>query len=515
VSFLPDPPIYAIPAAFATARLHEDIEPHLHLTEAEQKALADRIWRLDNVEFTTVGIDIGSSTSHLVFSRVHLRRRTHNLSSRFIVVERRILWTSPILFTPFLSDDTIDAAALGRFIESAYQAAGLGHGDVDTGAVILTGEAMKRRNAAAIAALFADEAGKFVCASAGHRLEAALAAHGSGAAQLSETTGKIVLNVDIGGGTTKLALCAGGRILSVSAFAVGGRLVARDETGCIVRLDEPARQVAQACGLSLALGGVPAPDALPALVRRMADRVLATIRREAPDALGQALQLTEPLEGPQAELVSFSGGVAEFVYGREARDFGDIARPLASAVMAGLSTTGLTLADAGQGIRATAIGVSQFTVQVSGKTIYRGDVALPVYNLPVAAPALAPEDLAEPERVAQAIAEARGRLDLDFRAPLALALRFSGSPTYSRLRGLAQGIAAAFADSGQAPLVLMLDGDVGRSLGRLLRHEFPFPRQLLCIDGLELKDFDFVDIGPPVEVTGVLPVVVKSLLFGR
>src|SRR5947207_15536681 len=112
--------MYAIPAAFATARLHEDVEPHLHLSEAEQKALADRIWRLGNVEFTTVGIEIGSSTSHLVFSRVHLRRQTHHLSSRFVVVERRILATSPILFTPFLADYTIDAAALGSFIEAAY-----------------------------------------------------------------------------------------------------------------------------------------------------------------------------------------------------------------------------------------------------------------------------------------------------------------------------------------------------------------------------------------------------------
>jgi ethanolamine utilization protein EutA len=507
--------MYAIPATSATARLHEDIEPHLHLTEAEQKALADRIWRLDNVAFTTVGIDVGSSTSHLVFSRVHLRRRTHNLSSRFVVVERRILWASPILFTPFLADDTIDAHALGAFIDEAYAASGLARADVDTGAVILTGEAVKRRNAAAIAALFAGEAGKFVCASAGHRLEAALAAHGSGAAHLSETSGRTVLNVDIGGGTTKLALCAGGRVLSVAAFAIGGRLLARDAGGRIVRLDAPARTVAEAAGLALAVGQAAAPEALEQLVRRMADIVLAHIRREPPDALARALQLTEDLAGPAPELLSFSGGVAEYIYGREARDFLDLARPLATQVAAGLADTGLALADPGQGIRATAIGVSQFTVQVSGKTIYRGDMELPLYNLPVVAPSLAAADIADPVRVGEAIAAARGRLDVDFHAPLALALRFSGSPTYARLRALAQGIATAFADSGQAPLVLMLDGDVGRSLGRLLRHEFPFPRQLLCIDGIELKDFDYVDIGMPVEITGVLPVVVKSLLFGK
>jgi ethanolamine utilization protein EutA len=487
--------------------------PHLHLSEAEQQALADTIWRLDNVEFTTVGIDIGSSTSHLVFSRVHLQRRTHHLSSRFVVVERRILFVSPILFTPFRDDDTIDTDALAGFIADSYAGSGLTAADVDTGAVILTGEAIKRRNAAAIAALFAGEAGKFVCASAGHRLEAALAAHGSGAVALSATRGRTVLNVDIGGGTTKLALCAAGRVLAVAAFAVGGRLIAHETDGRLTRLDEAAETAARATGIDLALGQAPA--SLAPVVRAMAEVALAFIRREEPGELGRALSLTEDLAGPTPELITFSGGVAEYIYGRETREFGDIARLLAGEIGAGLATTGLELADPGQGIRATAIGVSQFTVQVSGKTIYRGDVELPVYNLPVAAPEIAFGEVIDPENVAESVGRARGRMDLDCAAPIALALRFSGSPTYARLRALAQGIAAAFADSGQKPLVLMLDGDVGRSLGRLLRHEFPFTRQLLCIDGIELRDFDYVDVGSPVEISGVLPVVVKSLLFGR
>jgi ethanolamine utilization protein EutA len=508
-----------IPAARAATLtqiwLHEDLEPHVHLTEEEQKDLADMVWRLDNVEFTTVGIDIGSSTSHLLFSRVHLRRQKQALSSRFVVVDRQILWRSPIHFTPFRDDETIDTAELGAFIADSYRQSGLTRADVDTGAVILTGEAIKRRNAPAIAALFADEAGKFVCASAGHRLEAALAAHGSGATNLAHTRHRNVLNVDIGGGTTKLALCSHGRVLSTCAFAVGGRLIAQDGDARLTRLDEAAVTAARAAGVALALGQAPAPDDLARVVAALSTVALAYIRREPPDALGRALLLTEPLAGPAPDLITFSGGVAEYIYGRETADFGDIARLLAANIRAGLPRLGLELADPGEGIRATAIGVSQFTVQVSGKTIYRGDVELPLYNLPVVTPDIPTGDTIDPIAVAEAVSRARGRMDLDFAAPVALALRFKGAPSYARLRAIAEGLAAAFADSGATPLVLMLDGDVGRSLGRLLHHELKIQRRLLCVDGIELKDFDYVDIGSPVEIAGVLPVVVKSLLFGR
>ena len=167
------------------ARLHEGDGEHFHeLSEDERGAFREFIWKLDNVELTTVGIDIGSSTSHLMFSRLRLQRRTQLLSSQFVVIERRVLWRSPIVLTPFRDDNSIDAAWLGAFIDEGYARAGLTRAQVDSGAVILTGEAILRRNAQAIAQLFAADAGKFVCASAGHHLECVLAAHGSGAVAL-------------------------------------------------------------------------------------------------------------------------------------------------------------------------------------------------------------------------------------------------------------------------------------------------------------------------------------------
>ena len=165
--------------------MHDLSFDHEHPSEEERKILAEIIWEADNVELRTVGVDVGSSTSHLMFARVHLQRLTEGLSSQFVVVAREILWKSPILLTPYRADYSIDAEALARFIDDGYQAAGLAREDIDSGAVILTGEALKRRNAREIADLFSAELGKFVCASAGHHLEALMAAHGSGAAGLS------------------------------------------------------------------------------------------------------------------------------------------------------------------------------------------------------------------------------------------------------------------------------------------------------------------------------------------
>ena len=168
--------------------MHDLEFEHLHV-DASEGPLNEVAWAADNVELTTVGIDIGSSTSHLMFARVHLQRLGTALSSRFVVVGRKLLWQSPILLTPYLPDYTIDVEELAGFIGGAYAYAGIEREAIDSGAVILTGEAIKRKNARAIADLFSEEAGKFVCASAGHHMECQMSAHGSGAVALSRGHG--------------------------------------------------------------------------------------------------------------------------------------------------------------------------------------------------------------------------------------------------------------------------------------------------------------------------------------
>jgi len=498
--------------------MHETEFSHEHSeTLAERAAVARTIWAQDNLAFTTVGIDIGSSTSHLLFAKVALQRQSQGHSSRFVVIGRDIVWRSPILLTPFLADGLIDAAVLGGFIDRCYSEAGFTKDQVDGGAVILTGEAIKRKNARAIDELFAAQAGKFVCASAGHRLEARLAAHGSGAVALSKDRGICLLHIDIGGGTTKLALIDRGTIVGLAAFAVGGRLIAADARGDWTRVDHSARLVAD----DLSVNVSPQTLADESVRRRMAQRLAAAaaaIIFDAPlDPLARSLTLTEPLPRKIAPAaLTFSGGVAEYIFGQENSEFGDIAKPLAQALARELSAgSGLPLIDPGQRIRATVIGASQFTVQVSGKTIYLPDpYVLPVRNVPVVRITM-DSGLPDRARTAAEISTALGEIDLDKSVNVAIGFSWRDDPEHSRLRAAAEAIADALQPMQERIklLLLAIDGDIGKTFGRLIHRELNWPGKIVCLDGVELHEFDYIDVGELVAPPGVVPVVIKSLLF--
>ncbi len=500
--------------------MHELGFDHAHMTPEEREHLAEVIWGADNVEFTTVGVDIGSATSHLMFARVHLQRLTTALSSRFVVVNREVLWRSPILITPYLADDAIAVDRLASFIDAAYESAGLARDDVDTGAVILTGEALKRRNAETIAHLFAAEAGKFVCASAGHHLESAMAAHGSGAVNLSRQGHSTILNVDMGGGTTKLGLVHGGRLLHAAALEVGGRLIAFDDAGKLARIEAPARKHAAKAGIELKPGKKLSDDEITRFAAAMTEALVRMILQQPPAGLDKELLLTEPLpDQPKPDAVTFSGGVSEYIYGRETADHNDVGRQLAAAVTLALKDRRIPykVYDPGQGIRATVIGASQFSVQVSGNTIsISNHHALPIRNLPVLHPNVDLGGDIVAARVADEIGKAHVRFDFtEGKQPVALALRWRGDPLHARLKALADGICAGLARTikSKQPLVLMLDGDIGKTLGEILRRESGVPGDIISVDGVQLKEFDYVDIGEVVRPTNVVPLVIKSLLF--
>ena len=471
------------------------------------------LWLQDNVTLRSVGIDIGSSGTQVVFSEVHLRRFGESLQSRFHVVERRTLHQSPVSFTPYRDDLTIDAEALGRILDEAYAGARIRPEDVDTGAVILTGEALRRRNARQVAQVVAGQAGDLVCASAGHHMEATIAAHGSGAVDLSRD-GLRLLNVDIGGGTTKLALVENGAVLQTAALHVGGRLMAHDG-GVVTRLEPGGRRLAARVGVDWAVGSAVHPSDLRDVAALMADIVVRATSTKDEVADGD-LYLTPPLvhERPVDGIV-FSGGVAEYVHGRERRDLGDLGLPLGGAIAARVEADDLEapVVDAGAGIRATVVGASEFTVQLSGSTSYVGDgSALPARNLQVARPVYELGDEVRPEVVAGAVREALGQGFRDDRGGIALALSWSGDPTYQRLRALADGVAAGL-DDGTEPVYLLVDADIALSLGHLLADEVGLPRALVVLDGLGLGTFDFADLGTQRLPSRTVPVTVKSLLF--
>jgi ethanolamine utilization protein EutA len=482
----------------------------------------DALWQQDHLQLVSVGIDIGSSGTQVIFSRVYMRRMGEALTSRYYVVKRETLHQSPVVLTPYQSETRIDERAVGDIVDKAYEQAGIHPDNIDTGAVILTGEALRRDNAKAIADVLAEMGGEFVCATAGHHMESLLAAYGSGAAKASHELQQPVLNIDIGGGTTKLALVEKGKVVHTAAIHIGGRLIVV-ENGVVTRLDPTGKQLAKNAGFDWQVGSRASGEDLDRVAEWMADALVAALTQDAPPAAVDALWLTDPLE-PVEGLAGamFSGGVAEYVYDREKRDFGDLGLRLGRAIGRRIEAKRLPwpLLPAGECIRATAIGASEYSVQISGNTVYVSNPAelLPRKNLQVLQPDISLEGDIDATRVTQAIRRHFRNFDVrEGEGEVALAFRWAGPPAFARLSALAQGIVEALPMTLMEgkPLFLVLDGDIAHSLGALLKEEWSVASDVLVIDGISLWDFDYVDLGRVRMPSYTVPVTIKSLVFSE
>ena len=477
----------------------------------------------DEIVVLSVGVDIGSSTSHLVFSRIMLER----LDSRYVVTARETFYQSDILLTPYSAEGEIDADALGRFIESQYRNASVDPDEIDTGALILTGVAARRRNARRIGELFARQAGKMVAVSAGDSLESVMAAYGSGAVARSIRDRATVMNVDVGGGTTKVAVCADGRVTDLTALDVGARLVCLDPSGRIERLEEAAHRFAAEDGIDLMLGRELVPAAARALAAGMAEAVFEAMRGGSPAAGGASLLRLPPLSArAPIEQIVFSGGVAEYIYGRAATTFGDLGAVLAQEIASRVARRGRS------GPCSRARGSSARTKasarpssgprntpprSAAAPSTCRRWTSLPLRNVPVIAPAFALDGEAiNSAAVAASITAVLGLLDLgEAGTPVAVFVPWRGSATFQRLdafcQGVVDGLAPILADGH--PLVLAGDGDVGGLMGVHLREETRLDNAIVSVDGLNLAAFDYIDIGAMLPSSGAVPVVIKSLIF--
>jgi ethanolamine utilization protein EutA len=492
---------------------HDDDE---HDHDLENNAL----WIMDNIELKSVGIDIGSSGTQVIFSLLKLRRRGENLSSRYIVVSRDSIYRSPVTITPYIDETRIDEHEIGRIVDLAYKEAGLRPEDVDTGAVILTGEAIRRENAKAIADVLADKGGEFVCATAGHNMEALLAAYGSGAALRSYQQDNKILNIDIGGGTTKLAVVEKGKVLETAAIYIGGRLVVVDNNQQIVRLDPGAVYIAEQLGYSLQIGSTVSSEQLQNMTDWMAEAILTCVTKRPLDPQFEELFLTPILEKIDGiDGVMFSGGVAEFVYNREEGDFGDLGKYLGQSIQTIIEKDRFPgpVLEAGECIRATVVGASEYSVQISGNTNFVSNHGLlPKRNIQVLKPNYEIRGDIDSEQLGEAIKSHFLSFDLvEGEAEVALAFRWLGPPEFERVSAFAKGIELGLSETIKQgkPLFLVLDGDLARTIGTLLKEEFQLSSDVISIDGIVLQDFDFIDIGRQLEPSQTIPVTVKSLIF--
>ena len=480
----------------------------------------------------SVGLDVGTTSTQLIVSELAIENRASSFAvPDMAITDRLVRYQSPVYFTPLNGEFLVDGEKIRQLVEAEYASAGIRREDVDTGAVIITGETSRKENARAVLAALSDFAGDFVVATAGPDLESVLAARGAGAVAWSEQTGKPVLHMDIGGGTSNLAWIEEGKIVATGCLNVGGRLVKYDEShrlyyvspvltklcqlksGDIVT-EEDLRPVADLLtqALEMAAGLREPTELLDMLWTEEADG--PAIASQCAHWHGNPHQMSEICGGlprrfaPRNDVksgepwvISFSGGVADCI-GREDpwTAFGDMGPTLGRAIRESRLCRGeYRLGE--QTIRATVIGAGCHSAQLSGSTVFYKNVAFPMKNLPVAA--VTEEEQTDAARIRDALSRQEGER-------VALALPGIIAPAYEQVKTMAANLAQGF---GSRPVILALEQDMAKALGHALALVLPPDREVLCIDNVRLDSHSYLDVGAPVGPA--LPIMVKTLILSR
>jgi len=475
---------------------------------------------------TSVGIDIGTTTTQLIISRLTIENTASGTSvPRMEITGKEVIHRSEIYFTPLLDHQLVNSVAIADLVKKEYAAAGLTAGEIDTGAVIITGETAKKENAKAILDALAGLAGDFVVATAGANLESVYAGKGSGAAAFSAERHKAIANVDVGGGTSNYAVFVEGRAVATACLNVGGHLIEFEPRGDrITYIAEPARQVLQACGLNWQPGDRVSLADLRRVVEAMAACTVEVLQQGSLSPLTRKLLMTAPLPaGPAFAQIMISGGVADYVYQAyqmqtmaEVTIYGDYGPLLGLALREKIQAAGYALERPLETVRATVIGTGTQSVNLSGSTIHVREETLPLRNVAVLVPFAEPPD--SPSAIAQSIRSEILRFEADHTgACLALSLKGPRTLAFADIEVLAEGVLEGMREylGGGRPLILIIEDDCGKVLGQCLEAKARSSLEVLCIDQVAVGDCDYIDIGKPLMGGRVVPVVLKTLVFNN
>lgn len=456
-------------------------------------------------ELLSVGLDVGTTSTQLIVSRLQVENRATGFSiPQMEIAQRQVVYTSQVYFTPLLGQELVDAEGIRKIVEAEYAAAGIRREQVDTGAIIITGETSRKENARAVLQALSSFAGDFVVATAGPDLESVLAAHGAGAVAYSADTGKTVLHMDIGGGTSNLALIEKGKITRTGCLNVGGRLIKLDPAGGVTYVSPVLKKLTQ-----LQPGDKPSPAQLRSITQTLVQGLeMAAGFAPVTDLLDQLLtQETEGSWTPPAGkgiVISFSGGVADCIRADLTPGaFGDIGVELGQAIRESALCRGEYILGQ-QTIRATVIGAGCHSTTLSGSTVFVRDFSLPAKNLPVAVFTKAQQDSRELDAL---IAQRYAQTDSQ---TLVLALPGYVSASYGQVAALAEKLVRGI---GNRPVCICLEADMAKALGQKLSLLLPPGTPCLCIDRVHLEENSYLDVGLPVGPA--LPVVVKTLILSQ
>ncbi|EJB2770535.1 ethanolamine ammonia-lyase reactivating factor EutA [Enterococcus faecalis] len=466
----------------------------------------------------TVGIDLGTSTTQLVLSELTVE----NFASAFTVPrisisDKKVIYRSDIIFTPLLNQSEIDAEPIKAFVAEQYRQAGIHKQDIQMGAVIITGETARKSNANNVLRALSGYAGDFVVATAGPDLESIIAGKGAGAQTYSETKRKPVVNLDIGGGTTNLAVFKDGEVIDTACFDIGGRLIKLDQQQKITYIAPKIKEIINKKGLTLHLGDQATEQNLLPIISELVAVLENSIGLGTQSPFYQLLVTNHPLrKGEELPIVTFSGGVADCLNTTSTNLFkyGDIGLLLGKYLRKSLIFSKKEVLESAETIRATVVGAGSHTAEISGSTIAYREQILPVKNIPILKLAQEDETLTVTE-LGQRIQEKLNWHRIEETPQIALAIRGMSNPTFADIQRYGQGIVEGLASlvAEQIPIIVMVDEDMAKALGHALSAHLPKDYPFICLDSVKVENGDYVDIGLPVAEGAVLPVIVKTLVF--
>ena len=478
----------------------------------------------DKTAILSVGIDVGTSTTQVVFSKLQMDNAGGYFSvPRVAIVDKEVVYKSEVYMTPLKTDVLIDTDALRDIVAAEFRKAGYRPEDTDSGAVIITGESARKENSDAVLKSLSDFAGDFVVSAAGPDMESLIAGKGSGAWQYSMDHHCRVANLDIGGGTTNMVLFEDGETLARGCLDIGGRLICMNPQGIITKVSPAAAVMAQAAGVSVSVGDRCDELKLTAVTRQMAAALNAYLGVGTKDIDASLRQIKTPGSSDfpvpeKVQAVFFSGGVADLIYHESADTwaYGDIGVLLGRAIRESRLFTDFQKMEPGETIRATVVGAGTYTTTISGSTITYSDDIFPLKNIPVIK---LDEELqeacfaGETEPVIRRIQWVLGQNDEEH---FILAMPGKRNPGYMEMKRASASIRQIM-DRVQPPgepILLVIESDIAKAMGQMIRQQPDLKRQVVAIDSIHVEDGEYVDMGKPMMNGMVIPVVVKTLIFG-
>ncbi len=472
-------------------------------------------------EILSVGIDIGTSTTQLVFSKIIIENLASSFAiPRISIVDKEIIYRSEINFTPLKSQREIDGEQVREIVEREYGKAGVAPSEVKTGAVIITGETARKENANEVLQKLSGLAGDFVVATAGPDLESIISAKGAGTDKISEEEECIVVNLDIGGGTTNIAVFKEGVLVDTGCLDIGGRLIKIDKSsGKVLYIAEKIKELARLKHISIEEGKKPTFAALNIVVDEMVKLLEESVNIREKSSFYKRILTNKGIRQDIAiDCITFSGGVADYVYNKDTEEmfkYGDIGILLGHAVSKSNLCTKLVVKKSIETIRATVVGAGSHTTDISGSTITYTEDKFPMKNLPILK--LSEEDENSGyENMIKVIKEKLKWFTLENELqPVAIAIKGKLNPSFLEIQKLGETLLEGMEDilKEDFPTILVVENDIAKVLGQTLYKQLNFKKEVVCIDTIKVENGDYIDIGKPLANGRVVPVIIKTLIF--